>query len=96
MPLRLPHGLKDLFERWLETHYPERRQKVLNRIRDMRGGKLYDAQWGTRMRGEGVFAVQMEAMFATACRRAGLGTAIPLSAAAFRRLDAHGQMGLFD
>ncbi|HST61668.1 MAG TPA: PA0069 family radical SAM protein, partial [Longimicrobium sp.] len=52
IPLRLPHGLKGLFEEWLETHFPDRKDKVLNRIREMRGGKLYDSEWGTRMRGE--------------------------------------------
>ncbi|HEX6372014.1 MAG TPA: PA0069 family radical SAM protein [Longimicrobium sp.] len=97
VPLRLPHGLKGLFEDWLETHFPDRKDKVLNRVRAMRGGKLYDAQWGTRMRGEGVFADHMQAMFNTASRKAGLTRDIPtLSTAAFRRLDGHGQMGLFD
>jgi DNA repair photolyase len=96
VPLRLPHGLKELFETWLGTHFPDRKEKVLNRVRDLRGGKLYDAAWGTRMRGEGAFAAQMAALFATGCRRAGLAERVPLSAAAFRRLDAHGQMGLFD
>jgi DNA repair photolyase len=96
VPLRLPHGLKELFETWLGTHFPDRKEKVLNRIRDLRGGKLYDSGWGTRMRGEGAFAAQMAALFATGCRRAGLTERVPLSTAAFRRLDAHGQMGLFD
>jgi DNA repair photolyase len=98
IPLRLPYGLKDLFEDWLQTHFPDRKDKVLNRIREMRGGKLYDAEWGKRMTGEGVFAEQYEAMFTTACRKAGLDLEMPhLSAAAFRRPhDRRGQMGLFD
>jgi DNA repair photolyase len=98
IPLRLPHGLKGLFEDWLETHFPDRKDKVLNRIREMRGGKLYDSEWGTRMRGEGVFADQYEAMFGALTRKLGLVRHIPpLSAAAFRRVhNPAGQMGLFD
>ncbi len=98
IPLRLPHGLKGLFEDWLETHVPDRKDKVLNRIREMRGGKLDDSEWGTRMRGEGVFADQYEAMFGAVCRKHGLTrTFPPLSTAAFRRPhDTRGQMGLFD
>jgi DNA repair photolyase len=98
IPLRLPYALKELFETWLATHFPDRKDKVLNRIRAIRGGKLYDPQWGTRMRGEGIFAVQMGALFATACRKAGLGEKLPpLSVDAFRRTqDPHGQMALFD
>jgi len=97
IPLRLPYGLKGLFESWLETHFPDRRNKVLNRIREMRGGKLYDAQWGTRMRGQGVFAEQYGALFAAASRKAGLNRHIPpLSCEAFRRPHTpSGQMALF-
>jgi DNA repair photolyase len=97
IPLRLPHGLKGLFEDWLETHFPDRKDKVLNRIREMRGGKLYDSEWGTRMRGEGLFADQYEALFGAACRKHGLVRTFPtLSAAAFRRPhDPRGQIGLF-
>jgi DNA repair photolyase len=98
IPLRLPHGLKGLFEDWLETHFPDRKDKVLNRIREMRGGKLYDSEWGTRMRGEGVFADQYEALFGATTRKLGLVRHIPaLSTAAFRRVhNPAGQMGLFD
>ncbi len=69
--LRLPYSNAPLFEKWLETHFPDRKDKVLNRIKAMRGGKLYDAQWGKRMRGEGIFADQIEAMFDVARRKAG-------------------------
>ncbi len=51
--LRLPHGVAPLFERWLEQRSPDRKEKVLNRIRDMRGGKLYDSRFGVRGRGVG-------------------------------------------
>lgn len=69
--VRLPYANAPLFEKWLETHFPDRKDKVLNRIRAMRGGKLYDAQWGKRMRGEGIFAEQIEMMFDIARRKAG-------------------------
>ena len=49
--LRLPHGVKDLFEGWLERHYPERREKVMNRVRAIRDGRLNDPRFHTRMRG---------------------------------------------
>src|SRR5438105_8834395 len=50
--LRLPWAVAPLFEHWLEERFPDRKEKVLNRIRDLRGGKLYDPQWGVRGRGE--------------------------------------------
>jgi DNA repair photolyase len=84
--LRLPWGIKDLFADWLEQHFPDRRQKVLSRLRELRGGALYDSSFGSRMRGEGVYAEQIATMFRTARRRAGLDRPRPeLSTAAFRR-----------
>lgn len=86
VPLRLPFGVKDLFENWLEQHFPERKEKVLQQIRAMRGGKLNDSTFGARMRGEGLFAQHLNRMFHAACRKAGLPDAHPdLSAANFRR-----------
>lgn len=70
--LRLPWGVKDLFEQWVYQHFPDRADKVLNRIRSIREGKLYDATWGDRMRGHGIFAQQMEQMFAVGCKHAGI------------------------
>ena len=84
--LRLPYAVKDLFAQWLERHYPDRKEKVLNRIRAMRGGRLNDPNFGSRMRGRGVFADQISALFKASCNRAGIGARGPeLSAAAFRR-----------
>jgi len=84
--LRLPYAVAPLFEQWLERHFPNRKEKVLNRIRSLRGGKLNDPRFGSRMRGEGIFAEQIEKMFAVACRRAGLpDERLELSTAAFRR-----------
>lgn len=93
--LRLPHAVAPLFEKWLETHFPDRKEKVLNRLRALRGGKLYDAQWGKRMRGEGIFADQIEMMFDIARRKAGIKNERgELSVAAFRR-PAGAQLSLF-
>lgn len=84
--LRLPHAVAPLFEQWLTSHFPERAEKVLGRIRAMRGGKLNDARFGVRFSGEGVLARQMEDLFDVACRRAGLDQPAPhLSTASFRR-----------
>ncbi|HTU92935.1 MAG TPA: hypothetical protein VMF69_22835 [Gemmataceae bacterium] len=84
--LRLPHSLGPLFEQWLRQHYPERCDKVLSRLRDMRGGAIYDPRFGSRMRGEGVLAEQIASLFALGCRRAGIGNRFPpLSTASFRR-----------
>ncbi|HUS36128.1 MAG TPA: PA0069 family radical SAM protein [Verrucomicrobiae bacterium] len=96
--LRLPYGVKDLFEQWVQQHFPDRAEKVLNRIRSMRDGKLYDAKWGDRMRGHGIFAEQMEQMFNVACKHAGLepGMRHELSTEHFRVPKAQGpQMELF-
>ena len=70
--LRLPFAVKDLFVAWLERHFPDRKDKVLNRLRGARDGELYQAKWGVRMRGEGVFAEQIEALFDATCRKVGL------------------------
>ena len=83
--LRLPHGVKQLFETWLERHHPDRRAKVMNRVRAMRGGRLNDPRFHLRQRGTGFFADQTHALFAVACRRAGLAQEMPpLSTAHFR------------
>ncbi|HEX7420028.1 MAG TPA: radical SAM protein, partial [Thermoanaerobaculia bacterium] len=93
--LRLPWAVAPLFERWLDEHFPDRKDKVLNRVRDMRGGKLYDATWGVRGRGEGLFADQMSALFDVTCRRLGLNERDDaMSIAAFRRRLP--QRSLFD
>ena len=92
--LRLPWAVAPLFEKWLEEHFPDRKDKVLNRIRDLRGGKLYDAQWGVRGRGTGIFAEQIRALFDVTCRRVGLNEErYELSTDAFRKPTA--QAALF-
>jgi DNA repair photolyase len=94
--LRLPGAVAGLFESWLEEHFPDRKDKVLNRVRDLRGGELYDSRFGNRMKGEGLFAEQIRATFQTFKRRYGLDQPFPsLSTAAFRRPGAVEQLGLF-
>ena len=84
--LRLPWTVAPLFEHWLDEHFPERKAKVLDRIRAIRGGdKLYDFRWRTRQTGEGIFAEQIAKVFEVSCRRAGFGERPKLSTAAFRR-----------
>ncbi len=94
--LRLPFAIKDLFEKWLDRHFPNKKTKVLSRIRAIRGGRLNDPRFGSRMKGEGVFADLMKDVFALACRQAGIPERGPkLSTAAFRR-PSGGQGLLFD
>jgi DNA repair photolyase len=92
--LRLPHGIKDLFRDWLERHFPERKDKVLNRIRELRGGRLNDPRYHSRFRGSGVFAEQIEQLFQVAARRADLPGLPELSTEAFRRPESP-QLSLF-
>lgn len=93
--LRLPYAVAPLFEQWLTRHLPEKKEKVLNRVRALREGKLNDSQFGSRMRGEGIFADQIEALFDVACRKAGIAGKSPgLSTAAFRP-PAGKQLSLF-
>jgi len=95
--LRLPHGVKELFADWLAREFPERRDKVLHRIAEMRGGKLNDPRFGSRMRGEGPYAEQIGALFQLECRRSGLVRGMPaLSTAAFRVPGRAQQTGLFE
>lgn len=85
--VRLPWAIAPLFEHWLDEHFPDKKEKVLSRIRSVRGGgeRLNDPRWGSRITGEGIFAEQVRALFEVACRRAGLGERPTLSTEAFRR-----------
>ncbi|MBV6516784.1 MAG: hypothetical protein HPKKFMNG_02474 [Planctomycetes bacterium] len=83
--LRLPHAVGPLFTQWLESHYPARREKILKRIREARGGELNDSRFGKRMKGEGFTVRAVERMFELARRRAGIGQRrLELSVAHFR------------
>lgn len=90
--VRLPKPVDQLFEEWLVRNFPDRCQRVLRRIRECRDGRISDSRFGHRMRGEGVYAEQIAALFRTAARRAGLDRPLPsLSTAAFRRPPQAGE-----
>jgi DNA repair photolyase len=94
--LRLPHGVADLFEAWLQRHFPDRARKVMNRVQSLRGGRRNDPRFHSRMRGEGVFADQIRDLVALSVRRSGLREERPaLSASAFRR-PPDPQLSLFE
>ncbi len=95
--LRLPHGVGAVFEQWLTEHYPDRKDKVLGRVREMRGGQINDSRFGSRMKGEGVLAKSIGDLFAMARKKSGLARKAPVvSAAAFRRPADAAQPTLFD
>lgn len=95
--LRLPYAVAELFESWLDQHFPERKEKVLGRIRQVRGGRLNDPRFFSRMRGEGPYAEQVDRLFRVTCRRLGLNRRrVELSTAAFRRPGELKQLVLFD
>ena len=77
--LRLPHEVAPLFVEWLRAHYPDRAEHVLSLLRQLRGGELYDAQFGSRQRGFGPFAALLKARFTKARRRYGLDRDVTLS-----------------
>jgi DNA repair photolyase len=69
--LRLPWEVNPLFQQWLDTHFPDRAARVMARVREMRGGRDYDARFGDRMRGKGVWAELLAQRFSKACVRHG-------------------------
>ncbi|SHK31134.1 DNA repair photolyase [Shimia gijangensis] len=75
--LRLPLEVSDMFKEWLEEHFPERASRVMARVREMHGGRDYDAAWGRRMRGEGHYASMISARFKMAQRRLALAPELP-------------------
>jgi DNA repair photolyase len=90
--LRLPLEIKDLFREWLEANEPGRAKHVMSLIRSMRGGKDYDAQWNTRMRGTGPYADMIARRFHLAVRRFGLNAEHrPLDTRQFTRPTQPGQ-----
>lgn len=94
VPIRLPYSLDDLFQSWLEEYFPDRKEKVLNRVREIRGGKLNSSEFGSRMRGEGIYAEQIRSMFQLYTKKEGLNKEVlDLSAEHFQRPDP--QLSLF-
>jgi len=94
--LRLPLEIKDLFREWLEAQRPDRARRVMSLVRQMRGGRDYDSEWGKRMKGEGPIADLIAARFHAACRRYGLNQdRLSLDCGQFRRPGATVQPDLF-
>jgi DNA repair photolyase len=94
VPLRLPYGVGPLFEEWLSLHAPLQKEKILNRVREIRGGRLNDPNFGSRLRGQGEYASHLERLFDFTCRKIGLNGSRPrLSTEAFRRPGS--QLNLF-
>lgn len=84
--LRLPFGVSDIFSKWLERHFPDRMDKVLNRIRSIRDGELNSKDFHLRMKGKGIYAEQVKDMFEIAKRKAGMNEKmIKLSTEHFKR-----------
>lgn len=94
--LRLPWELNEVFQQWLELHYPQRAARVMARLREMRGGQDYDANFATRMKGSGLWADLIAQRFHKACARHGLNRErLALDLSQFRPGLAHGQASLF-
>jgi DNA repair photolyase len=97
--LRLPWEVNPLFQQWLEQHFPERAGRVMARVREMRGGKDYKAEFGSRMKGEGVWAQLLGQRFNKTCAKLGLNkTRTELDLTLFRKprlAPANGQGELF-
>lgn len=94
--VRLPLAVSELFSEWLDQHYPQHKDKVLGRIRELHGGNLNDSRFGIRMRGEGQLADMIAKLFASACKKAGLRRGGPaLEVNAFRR-SKYAQPSLFE
>ena len=86
--LRLPHQNTKLFETWLTTYYPLRKQKVMQRLMEARGGKVNSSTFYERFRGHGPYAHMIRSMFHIACKKYDLSNkSTPLNTKAFRRQD---------
>ena len=93
--LRLPLEIKDLFREWLAGNVPDKAEHVMSLIRSMRGGKDYDAEWGTRMKGSGPYAWQIGRRFELATKRLGLNeTSIKLDCSQFKVPGSGEQLAL--
>ena len=94
--LRLPWEVSPLFRQWLDTHFPDRAARVMARVQDMRGGNDYEAAWGRRMHGQGVWAELLRQRFERCCQRMGYGgKRIGLDLSAFDSGALAGQATLF-
>ena len=94
--LRLPWEVAPLFRQWLALHYPQRADRIMARIQEMRGGKDYDANFATRMKGSGLWSDLVRQRFEKASKRLGFNRQrVELDVSSFRPPSASGQLGLF-
>ncbi len=94
--LRLPYELKDLFKDWLSVHYPLKAEHVMSRLREMRGGRENDSEFGSRFVGDGLFAQLLSRRFHLACDRLGFNLEEGgLDVTRFIKPARSGQMSLF-
>ncbi|WPB59283.1 PA0069 family radical SAM protein [Xylophilus sp. GOD-11R] len=94
--VRLPWEVAPLFREWLDLHYPQRAARVMARIQEMRGGRDYDADFATRMKGSGLWSELIRRRFETATRRFGLNRERTVSTLEhFRPPGVGGQTHLF-
>lgn len=94
--LRLPWELSPMFRQWLDLHYPDRAERVMARVQDLRGGKDYDADFATRMKGQGIWADLIRQRFVKTCDRLGFNRERePLDTSRFRPAALRGQGDLF-
>ncbi len=96
--IRLPMAVSGLFQDWVANHFPDRKDKILGRIRGVRNGKLNDSRFGNRMRGEGPQGEIITQLFRKTCAKLGLNQKPwPVSASAFRHpISSQTQLTLFD
>ena len=95
IPVRLPHEVAPLLREWLAHHHPDRLERVMHTIQAMRGGRDNDPTFGSRMRGDGVWADLLRRRFRLACRRFGLkGERLKLDCGQFVPPEVDGQMRL--
>jgi DNA repair photolyase len=84
--VRLPYGVKDIFVKWLEDHHPNRKDKIINRIKSLREGKLNRSEFGERFRGVGPFADQIRQLVEIHSKKLGMNqNRLPLNSAQFKR-----------
>jgi DNA repair photolyase len=95
--LRLPHEVKQLFQEWLQAHYPLKAKRVMNIVRDMRGGQEYDARFGARQTGSGVYAELFAQRFQLKCKKLGINnTTSVLDTSQFKQVTVPGsQLEMF-
>ena len=94
--IRLPWEVAPLFRQWLDLHYPQRAARIMARIQEMRGGKDYDSDFASRMKGSGLWADLIRQRFEKTCHRLGFNRErVELDLSQFRPALAHGQSEMF-